>query len=241
MPPLDAIKYAKLCANLGSCWLNYAEMSQLLLPMRSLRHLDLCSELTMGGTEVPANHALINLPSLLSLNVNGFDSVGSLRFLNIPNVRILTFQGPSSQIIYALSEHHRLYPRVQSLRLIGELDYSCNVLASTVRDLVSLLPNIRSIIFLGADPTHILNALCVQKKPTDELLWPHLSAITVKMGNGANIALKKKIWACIVKIVDNWCQLGAQISRIKLSSQIVERGTERQKQLLREHVILTEF
>jgi len=238
-PPLDAVKYAKLRTGRGS-WLNYAEISQLLLPMRSLMHLQMDSEIVADHATLPANHVPIELPSLLSLDIYLIDSVGFLRFLDIPKVKILTIHGSSSIIINALSQHHRLYPRVRSLMLVAEYEHDYDIPASTVLDLISLLPKIRDITFQGADPTHILNALR-DRKPTDELLWPRLSAITVKIRNGAKVALKKQIWACIVKVVDNRRQLGAHISCIKLSSQIVERGTERQKQLLRERVILTEF
>jgi hypothetical protein len=51
-PPLDAVKFAKLRTVRGSL-LNYAEMSQLLLPMRSLIHLQMGSEMVTEHAAVP--------------------------------------------------------------------------------------------------------------------------------------------------------------------------------------------
>jgi hypothetical protein len=238
VPPPNAVKFAKLRTG-RNFWLNYAEMSQIILPMRSLLHLQMDSKIVADDAAVPANHALIELPSLLSLDIYIIDTVGPLRFLDLPKVRILTIRGCFSTIINALAQHRHIYPRVRSLKLVAEYDYNYDTSASAVLDMISCFPNIRDITFQGADPTHILNILHDHKR-TDDLPWPHLSAITVKAAIGAKVASKKQMWACVVKVVDNRRQLGIPISQLKLSSQIVERGTERQKQRLKELVILTE-
>jgi hypothetical protein len=67
-----------------------------------------------------------------------------------------------------------------------------------------------------------------------------LSAITVVAAERAKAMQKKQTWTCIVKAVKNRVQLGHPISSIKLSSQIVERGGQREKQWLREQTALTE-
>jgi hypothetical protein len=78
------------------------------------------------------------------------------------------------------------------------------------------------------------------RKSTDEVLWSDLSAITVVAAGRAKVMQKKQIWTRIVKVVENRVQLGYPISSIELSSQIVERGGQRQKRRLREQIALTE-
>jgi hypothetical protein len=98
---------------------------------------------------------------------------------------------------------------------------------------------VQDIVFQGTDPSTILNALS-NRKPTDGILWPDLHAITVVAAQRAKVMHKKQTWTCIVKVVKNRVQLGHKISSIKLSSQIVECGGQRQWQWLRDPVVLTE-
>ena len=106
-------------------------------------------------------------------------------------------------------------------------------------DFVSLLPAVRDVVFQGTNPSAILDAL-YNRKSTDKVLWSDLSVITVVAAVGAKVMQKKQIWTCIVKVVENRVQLGYPISSIELSSQIVERGGQRQRQWLRDQVVLTE-
>ena len=153
----------------------------------------------------------------------------------------LTIHSGTDVAIGALTQNHHVYPHVQSLTLANNLESSDTEHASVALalDFISLLPSVRDVVFQGTNPSAILNAL-YNRTSTDEVLWPDLSAITVVAAGRAKVMDKKQTWTSIVKVVENRVQLGHPISSIKLSSQIVEHGGQRQKQRLREITILTE-
>jgi hypothetical protein len=103
-----------------------------------------------------ANYPLIELPSLVSLVVSIRGPLGNLRFLNLPALEILTANGSTHDIITRLTENHLLYPLVRSFTLIVEYMYDKDVSVEMVLDLISLLPNVRTIAFHGA---HLGSAL----------------------------------------------------------------------------------
>jgi hypothetical protein len=230
-PPAGPIKYLTLWS-LGGNRFSHTEFNQLLLPMSSLTHLSIDSDVLPD-----AIHSSIELPSVTSLNMI-IEQV-SLRFLDLPAVEILTIQGYTHNLIAGFNQHHRAYPVVRSLTIINFAFYEHDSPAATL-DFISLFPNVQDVVFQDVNSITFLHALhdC---RSTDKLLWPHLSAMTIIPHEGAKTSFElKKTWAYIVKFVGNRVQLGNPISSIKLSSRIVERGTQRQQQKLREQVTLVE-
>jgi hypothetical protein len=208
--------------------------------MRSLTRLSIAADIVSDA----GNHPPIELPSVLALDIyfNHHDTDSStLCILDFPAVESLTIHSSTNVAIGALTQNHRVYPHVQSFTLVNDSEYGDteNTPVALALDFISLLPAVRDVVFQGTNPSAILNAL-YNRKPTDELLWPDLSAITVVAAERAKVMHKKQTWTCIVKVVENRVQLGHPISSIKLSSQIVERGGQRQKQRLREQAALTE-
>lgn len=236
-PPLEVVKYAKLHHPTRSeTQLTYAEMNQLIRPMHSLIHLQLDSDIVAES----ANYPLIELPSLLSLDIRIRGSVGALRFLDLPAIKILTIYGFSPEIIQALTQHHCLYPRVQVLKFVADIHCLDNTPGDTVVDLILLFPNVVDITFRGTDPIPILKALH-NRRPTDKLLWPHLSAITISIAVRSNVGHRRQIWFGVVKVVGNYLELGKPLPSIKLSSKIVNDVSPRLQQRLREQVAFVEF
>jgi hypothetical protein len=213
-------------------------LSQLIEPIRSLTHLSIAAKIAQDA----GNHPPIELPSVLVLDIyfNHRTDSSALRILDFPAVESLTIHGDTDVVIEALTRHHRVYPHVQSLTLANSSEYgdTVNTSIAVALDFVSLLPAVRDVVFQGTNPSPILDAL-YNRKSTDEVLWSDLSAITVVAAGRAKVMQKKQIWICIVK-VENRVQLGYPISSIELSSQIVERGGQRQKRRLREQTALTE-
>ena len=239
-PPVGAIKYLKLHGSFIESSPSYDQLSHLIQPMRSLTRLSIAAHIISDA----GNHPLIELPSVLAVDVcfNHRDSRSSaLYILDLPAVESLTMRSNASVAIEGLTRNHRVYPHVQSLTLVKDSEYGDTEDAPVdlALDFISLLPGVRDVVFQSTNPSAILSAL-YDRKPTDELLWPNLSALTVVAAERATVMHKKKTWTCIVKVVENRVQLGHPISTIKLSSQIVERGGQRQKQRLREQVALTE-
>jgi hypothetical protein len=215
-------------------------VSRLFEPIRSLTCLSIAAKIAQDA----GNHPLIELPSVLVLDIyfNHHDTdSNTLRILDFSAVESLTIHSHTDVAIGALTRNHRVYPHVQSLTLANNSEYGDRGNASVALALVfiSLLPAVRDVVFQGTNPCIILDVLH-NRKSTDEVLWSDLSAITVVAAGRDRVMQKKQIWACIVKVVENRVQLGQPILSIKLSSQIVERGGQRQKQQLREQTALTE-
>lgn len=199
--------------------------------MSSLTHITMDLNISTD-----ANHPSIELPSLISLDYRLSDgSVGVLRFLDCPAVEELTFHGYSHRVIEAVVHHGRLYPAVLSLTMASDDHADRDSRLATA--FMSLLPNIQGVTFRGTGTTSILYSL-QHRKSTGELLWPHLSDITVTPARNATIQAKKNIWDNIVEVVQSRIQLGTPISRITLSSQIIDRISNKQQRLLREQVTL---
>jgi hypothetical protein len=110
--------------------------------------------------------------------------------------------------------------------------------AATALEFISLFPSVRDVAFHSIDPTHVFHAL--HDCPMNELLWPQLSSVTVVPPKRAKVTYKKQVWADIVGLVGNRAQLAHPILSVKLPSEIVVRGTQRQRQRLREQVTLVE-
>jgi hypothetical protein len=238
-PPLGAIKYLKLTRSFDR--LSYDQFSQLIQPMRSLTCLSISAVLVSDT----GNHPPIELPSVLAVNIyfsyRDTDS-DALRLLDFPAVQTFTIHSSANVAIGAVARNNRIYPHVQSLTLVGDAQYGDrekDTPVALVLDFISLLPGIRDVVFQCTDPSSILNALH-DRKPTDELLWTDLSAITVKAAKRAKVMHKKRTWTCIVNVVENRLQRGYPMLSIKLPSEIVERGGQRQKQRLRVQAALTE-
>jgi hypothetical protein len=233
--PIETVKYAKLGGGLESRT-NHAQFDQLMQSMHSLTHLSMYSNM-IGES---ANYPPIEIPTLLSLEYRRefttTGGIGDLGCLDLPALQTLTVRDSCQDVIEVFVEHHRLYPLVRSLTIVVD-DYPVTsdtpVAAALV--FISLFPNIQDITFQRWDPTPILAALC-DRLPTDETLWPHLSSITIVLSMHIKVALKKQIWAYIVKLVPHRLQLGNPISKVMLSSHVVERGTQRQVRRLREQV-----
>ncbi|KIM82120.1 hypothetical protein PILCRDRAFT_485645 [Piloderma croceum F 1598] len=239
-PPLGAVKYLKLSRSFLDPLLSYDQLSRLINPIRSLTRLSIAADMVHDA----ANRPPIELPSVLVLDIyfhyRDTDS-STLHILDFPAVKSLTIHGGTDVAIGALTQNHRVYPHVQSLTLANDSEYSDreNAPDALALDFISLVPAVRDVVFQGTNPTAILNVLH-SRKSTDEVLWPDLSAITVVAAGRAKVMEKKQTWTCIVQVVENRIQLGHPISSIKLSSQIVERGGQRQRQRLREQAGLTE-
>jgi len=144
--------------------------------------------------------------------------------------------------IKAFTRPSRLYPNLQFfLKVVGSSEYVHEAESPVVTTLafISLFPRVQDIAFRGGDPTPIFDAL-YDRRSTDELLWPQLSSVTVIHAKRAKVSYKKQVWTGIIKLVGNRAQLGHPISSVKLPSEIVVRGTQRQQQKLREQVTLIE-
>ena len=165
----------------------------------------------------------------------------ALRILDFPAVKSLTIHSNTEVVIETLTRNHCIYPHMKSLTLTNDSEYgdTQNMPVAVALDFISLLPAVRDVVFQGTNASAILNAL-YNRTSTAKVLWPDLSAITVVAAGRAKVMQKKQTWTDIVKVVENWVQLGYPISSIKLSSQIVERGGQRQKQRLREQTALME-
>jgi hypothetical protein len=205
--------------------------------MCSLTRLSIAAHIVQDA----GNRPPIKLSSVLVLDIYFYhhdtDS-STFCILDFPAVESLTIHSGTDVAIRALTH---VYPNVQSLTLANDSKSSDteNPPVALVVDFISLLPAVRDVVFQGTNPSAILNAL-YNRTSTDELLWPDLSAITVVAAGGAKVMQKKQTWTCIVKVVKNRVQLGHPISSIQLSSQIVERGSQTQKQWLRKQTALTE-
>ena len=209
-------------------------------PMRSLTHLSIAAEIVDDA----GNRPPVELPSVLVLDIhfNHRDTDSStLRILDFPAVESLTIHGATNVVIGALTQNRRVYPHVQSLTLANDSEYGDTDHAPVplAQDFISFLPAVRDVVFQATNPSAILDTL-YNRTSADEVLWPDLSAITIVAAARAKVMQKKQTWIGIVKVVENRVQLGYPISSIKLSSQIVERGGQRQKQRLREQTALTE-
>jgi hypothetical protein len=239
-PPLGAIKYLKLSRSFLDPLLSYDQLSQLIQPMRSLTCLSIAAVIVSDG----GNHPPIELQSVLALHIhfNHRDTDSSaLRILDFPAVETLTIHSITKVAIRALTRSHRTYPHVESLTLVSDSEYGDREImpVTPTLDFISLLPKVRDVVFQGTDPIPILDALHNRKR-TDALLWADLSTITVVAARKAKVMHKKQTWTSIVEVVENRVRLRHRISSITLSSEIVERGGQRQKQRLRKQVALTE-
>jgi len=167
-------------------------------------------------------------------------SVGALRLFDLPAVETLTVHGITHNMIEAFSQHHVLYPTLQSLTVITQHRTSkqCTPATKTL-DFISLFPGVREVVFQGADSTAVLHAL-QDGQSADVLLWAELSKITIKPAPQTTIAVKKQIWTYITKLVMSRFQRGHPISQIELSETILERCTPKQRQRLEEEVALVE-
>jgi len=229
-PPQGAVKRVELSIYAGPTF-SYAQLSQLIHPMSTLTHLTM--DLNMP---THTNHPSIELPSVISLDIS-CHSFPALRFLDFPALEKLTFRGSSRETIGAVIQHHRLYPVVTSLTIVSQDSINWN--NPSAIDFISLLPGVQDVTFQGAASTSILHALH-DTKSTDKLLWPRLSTITVIPADRATVSLEKQTWAYIGKVVENRLQLGTPVSRITLSSRIIERISNKQQRRLREQVTLIE-
>ena len=240
-PPLETVKHLKLYPSY-QFQLSYAQFRHLIQPMRSLVNLHLQSSIVK---ESPASHSPIDLPSVISLEIDirscPIDQ-GALHVLDLPLLETLTVRGNMDHVIKTFIHPPRsLYFNVRSLKVADSTEYvrEAESPVATALEFISLFPSVRSIAFHNVDPTHIFHALhdC---RSTDELLWPQLSSVTVVPAKRVKVTYKKQVWADIVKLVGNRAQLGHAISSVKLPSEIVVRGTQRQQQRLREQVTLIE-
>jgi hypothetical protein len=186
--------------------------------------------------------AVIELPFVVSLTIHPlvtitFPSVFS--FLDFPAVETLTIHGHICELIELFVRHHRPYPAVRSLNIVTTyFSPSEGPPTATVLAFISLFPNVQDIAFHGTDPTPLFHALH-NNQSTDELLWPQLATITLTLTLHVKASWKKQTWGHIAKVVGKRLQLGQPISHIRLPSQILERGTPRQQQRLRQQVGLT--
>ena len=234
--PRDTVTSLKL----GVCFLllNEAQFCRFMLPMRSLTYLCLHSTVCI---EPIIGQRSIQLWSLLSLELHlAYMSVGALRLFDLPAVETLTVHGITHNMIEAFSQHHVLYPTLQSLTVITQHRTSkqCTPATKTL-DFISLFPGVREVVFQGADSTAVLHAL-QDGQSADVLLWAELSKITIKPAPQTTIAVKKQIWTYITKLVMSRFQRGHPISQIELSETILERCTPKQRQRLEEEVALVE-
>jgi hypothetical protein len=142
-------------------------------------------------------------------------------------------------LITVFNEYHRAHPLVQSLIIICHYFHEKDTPAATTLNFITLFPNVQEVVFRGADPNPFLHTLH-NRQSTDGQLWSHLSAMIITPAEIMKVSFKKQTWTNVVKFVGNRIKLGIPISTIKLSSQIVERGTQRQQQKLREQVTLVE-
>ena len=232
-PPQGAVKYLGLSYIAGPS-LSHDQFSQLIRPMCSLTHLMMDSTI-FNDTNCPS----IELPSVISLDIGlNYHSVGALRFLDFPAVEKLTFRGYSLGVIEAVAQHGRLYPAVTSLTIANwDIDRVLRDNMPAAIIFMSLLPNVRDVTFQRVDSTPILRALHAS---TDTVLWPRLFAITVTPAVKAKVSLKIQTWDYIVKVVESRLLHSVPISHITLSSQIIERISNKRQRWLRGEVTLTD-
>ena len=134
---------------------------------------------------------------------------------------------------------HRLYPNVQNLKIVGSSEYVCEAESpAATKEFVSLFPSVQDIAFHGVNPTPIVHAL--YGSSTDELHWPQLSSVTIIPHKRAKISYKRQVCSDIIDLVKRRAFLGHPISTVKLPSEMVVCGTQRQQQKLKEQVILIE-
>jgi hypothetical protein len=229
-----AIKSIQLGAHVR---FSHAEFSQFVQSMPSLTHASIRADIVTDLINLP----LIGLPSILSLDIDCDYSHSSIRLLtclDLPSMETLVIRGFSLNAILTLGQHHRPYPFVQSLRITSSYhDDEHDVPIATTLGFISLFPSVQDIAFQGADAIIIL-AVLHDRRSTDELLWPQLSAVIVTLARGTKATWKKQMWTYIHKLVRNRLQPGHHISRIILSAEIFERGSNRQKEWLRNQVSL---
>jgi hypothetical protein len=239
-PPPEAVKHLKLYPS-GSFQLSHAQFRRLIQPMHSLVNLHLQSGVVV---ESPTGHPLIDLPSVISLEIDLLRSHGKcvLPVLDLPSVETLTIHAGVDNAIESFTYIPRLYLNLRFLKIIRLSEYSEGAKSpvDTAQEFISLFPSVRDVTFHGADPTPIFLALDANRQSTDELLWPQLSSVTVIPAIRARVTCKKQIWANIVKLVGERAQLGHPISSVKLSLEVVVRGTQRQQQRMRDQVTLIE-
>ena len=238
-PPRDTVESLKLGAAYNQAFFSIDEFSQLMSPMRSLVHLSMPLYALYGNHSNSTTLSPITLPSLLSLDIRPtYGTVAILRVIDIPSVETVTFHSTTFDVIRELTLNHRTYSTLRSLTIVSDFDGKDTSAAQTL-DFISLLPDVHDITFKGANPNPILRAIhdC---RSIDQLFWPHLSAITLVPARRTTVAFKKQTWGYIMKTVENRFNLGNPISFVKLSSELLERGTQGQQRRLRERVTLVE-
>jgi hypothetical protein len=235
--PPEAVKHLKLFPS--SSFRSHAQFRHFIQPMRSLVNLHLQSDIVR---EPPTGHTPIDLPSVISLEIElrGPRGNGVLPVLDLPSVETLTIHAGVDDTIKSFIHISRLYLNVQFLKIIllSEYDETAKSPVETALEFISLFPSVRDVAFHGVDPTPIFLALYANRQSPDELLWPQLSSVTVVPAIRAKVTCKKQVWADIFKLVGDRAQLGHPISSVKLSSEVVVRGTQRQQQRMREQVTL---
>jgi hypothetical protein len=202
-PPLGALKYLKLSRSFLDPLFDYDQFTQLMQPMDLLTRLSISAAIASGA----GNHPPIGLPSVLVIDIwfnHGDTDASALRIFDLPAIETLTIHGSTNVAIGALTQNHRVYPRMQSLTLASDSEHgdSENTPVAPALDFIRLLPDVRDVVFKASDPSPILNALH-DRKPTDEVLWPDLSVITVEAAKRAKVMHKKQTWTSIVKVVEN--------------------------------------
>jgi hypothetical protein len=238
-PPLQAVKYLKF--HLHHFPLSHAQFRELIQPMRSLIRLNLESGIVK---ESPEGHPPIHLPSVIDLEIDICSShvgEGVLSVLDLPSVETLTIRGHTDHVIKTFANNTRLYRSVRSLRVVGPSIYfqGADTPVGPTLQFICLFPNVQDVAFHGGDPRPIIQAL-YDRRSIHDLLWPQLSSVIVVPSAIAKVLYEKRVWADMVKLVGNRLQLGLPISSVKLPVEIVERGTQRQQQRLREQVVLIE-
>ena len=239
-PPLEAVKHLKLYAS-SVFRLTYAQLRHLIQPMRSLVNLHLESSIVVRKS--PTGHLPINLPSVISFEINIIGCPigdGVLPILDLPSVEALTIHGDMDHAIRTFTHFSRLYPNVRNLKVVGSPEYVCKAESpAATKEFVSLFPSVRNIAFHGGNPIPIIHAL-YGSTSVDELHWPQLSSVTIIPAKRAKISYKQQVCSDIIDLVENRAFFGHPISTVKLPSEIVVRGTQRQQQKLKKRVILIE-
>ena len=239
LPPLEAVKHLKLDGPSSVFRLTHAQFRHLIQPMRSLVNLHLESSIV---SESPAGRLPINLPSVISFEIdinNCQIGDGVLPIFDLPSVEALTIHGDMDHAIRTFTHLSRLYPNVRNLKVVGPSEYVCEAESpAATKEFVSLFPSVRDIAFHGGNPNSIVHAL--YGSSVDELHWPQLSSVTIIPAKRAKISYKQQVCSDIIDLVENRAFFGHPISTVKLPSEIVVRGTQRQQQKLKKRVILIE-
>ena len=206
VPPSNTVTSLKLQSGRGS--LSYTEFSRLISPMQSLTHLSMDANLAGISNRANAAGPRIKLHSVLSLDldVSYNPSIGVLHFLDLPALESLVIRGATVDIVEGFISHRQSYLSLRSLTLSSYGDDQVGTIQ--VRKFTRLFPNVRDFAMDDKD-TAFLFAFC--KAQTDELIWPQLSVITLKLERSA-FRLKE-----IIRLAENRATLGHPISRIMLS------------------------